>query len=104
MRHGIDLFHDILGAKDIIKCFIHGGEDACIGGYWYGSVLWRVVDRQYDARKWGCIFSVSQGEVAEEEVPLSQLGWYHFAQGLLRGRERVHGDSRCHVGGWYHIE
>ena len=61
MRHGIDLFHDILGSKDIIKCFIHRGEDARIGGYLDGSAVWCVVDRRYSASKWGWIFPSAEG-------------------------------------------
>ena len=39
IRHGHALFQAILGMKESIKCFTHRGEDACIGGYWDGSVL-----------------------------------------------------------------
>ena len=60
MIHGRARFQAILVSKEIIKGYIHRGKDACTGGYWGGSFLWRVVDRGYVARKWGLIFSVSQ--------------------------------------------
>ena len=67
MRHGCACFKAIIGAKESIKCFMQKVEYACIGVYYGGSVLWRVVDRRYVASKWGCTFSISQREVEEEE-------------------------------------
>ena len=67
------------------------GEDACIGGYLDGSILWCVMDRSYGARKWGWICAVSRREVAEEEGPTYQFGWQHFYQGLRHGGELVFG-------------
>ena len=92
MRHERALFQDILESKEIIKGFNKRVEDACIEGYWDGSVLWRAVDRRYGSRKWGCIFSVGRREVAKEEGHPYQFGWQNFPQGLMRCGERVHGD------------
>ena len=52
MGHGCYRFQAVLGSKERVKYFMQRGEDACIWGYYDRSVLWRVVDRRYGARKW----------------------------------------------------
>ena len=79
MIHGRDRFQDILGAKESIKGFMQRGYDACLWGYFDVSFLGRVVDRRNGASKWGYIFSVGRGGVAEEEGYPYLLGWHNFS-------------------------